>query len=597
MANLNKENIITVDVKNATVSTQGNMTFYITDERTCNIYCQLVVNASKSALITKYHSVDNAEDFTVTLRLIKPNNEPKELDFILLDKADAFFYIDLEEEYKDCIGTYKCELFVDTTINGELERVTTSSFTYKVNGSIMNDLDEVIGGGPDYPLVKTLATRVYVDDSITNIPNTNLLNDFATVNYVDNAISQHEDKIIIQDFASKEYVNNRINGVKYDIEEAGYTTESYVNEEITKLNTNIGNILINSYATKSEMNTAINEALGGTDLSKYATQSYVQWWVSETVNSERTYMSDHYATDEELNSVSNQAVSATHLAGEALQTVWYIEENYTTKDYVATAIANAQLGGEEGGVDLSHFATKDYVHEYVSNNAGSGGSVDLSDYVTKDYLDQRNYATQDYVFTELNAEIGSVYSELNNNYATQDYVREYVSEYVSEYGGGSTPDLSDYATKEYVSERFSTFRYEDLPEIGYATKEYVQEYVSENGGGGADLSEYPTRDEMNQYVSDSISNISFDGVSYDTMTEYVGQRLESYDENLNERLSNRGYITSETMYDYVNGRFQSHNEDIAERGYLTNESASETYATNDYVNNMLGNIETLLGEI
>ena len=239
MANLNKENIITVDVKNATVSTQGNMTFYITDERTCNIYCQLVVNASKSALITKYHSVDNAEDFTVTLRLIKPNNEPKEIDFILLDKADAFFYIDLEEEYKDCIGTYKCELFVDTTVNGELERVTTSSFTYKVNGSIMNNLDEVIGGGPDYPLVKTMATRVYVDNSIAAIPETDLLSGFATIRYVDYAISEHENKIIIQDFASRDYVNTMINNVKLNIEEAGYTTESFVNSNIHLVLSNI----------------------------------------------------------------------------------------------------------------------------------------------------------------------------------------------------------------------------------------------------------------------------------------------------------------------------------------------------------------------
>ena len=124
MANINKDYLITVDVKNATVSAP-NMTFYITDKKTSNIFCQLVINESNSELIKKYAPIENASDFTILLRIIKPNNEPKEIEFTLLNQLDAFFMVDLTDDYKDYVGRYKCELFVDCMIDGELERITT----------------------------------------------------------------------------------------------------------------------------------------------------------------------------------------------------------------------------------------------------------------------------------------------------------------------------------------------------------------------------------------------------------------------------------------------------------------------------------------
>ena len=163
MANINKDYLITVDVKNATVSAP-NMTFYITDKKTSNIFCQLVINESNSELIKKYAPIENALDFTILLRIIKPNNEPKEIEFTLLNQLDAFFMVDLTDDYKDYVGRYKCELFVDCMIDGELERITTSSFNYTVKASIMNNLDEVIEGDPNYPLVDEILDRLKVVD-------------------------------------------------------------------------------------------------------------------------------------------------------------------------------------------------------------------------------------------------------------------------------------------------------------------------------------------------------------------------------------------------------------------------------------------------
>lgn len=158
--NLNKDYLLTVDVKNATVNVPGNMSFYITDIKTANIFAQLVINESSSELIKKYSPVENAQDFEITLRVIKPNNQALSVDFNLLNQLEAFFMVDLTEEYRDYIGVYNCELFVDCTVNGELERITTSSFTYEVLPSIMNNLDEVIEGDPDYPLVDDMLVKM-----------------------------------------------------------------------------------------------------------------------------------------------------------------------------------------------------------------------------------------------------------------------------------------------------------------------------------------------------------------------------------------------------------------------------------------------------
>lgn len=190
--NLNKDYLLTVDIKQATVSVPNNMSFYITDIKTANIFAQLVINESSSDLIKKYAPVENAQDFEITLRLIKPNNEFKELKFTLLNQLEAFFMVDLTDEFKDYIGIYNCEFFVDSKVNNELERITTSSFSYKVLASIANSLDDVIEGDPDYPILDELLDRIEAVDP----------SNYATKEYVDEALD---------DVTSEDDVLNMIN--------------------------------------------------------------------------------------------------------------------------------------------------------------------------------------------------------------------------------------------------------------------------------------------------------------------------------------------------------------------------------------------------
>lgn len=166
MKNINRDYIVDVNVKNSTVSIGNNMKFYITDINTSNIYFKLDINASSNRYIGLYGQKENSDDYSLTLRIINPNNKPFEIIADRMDKPDNFFVVDLTEDQKDQIGTYRCELFIDTDINGRAERSTTNSFTYEVVKSIMNDLDEVIEDAPDFPLVDTFATKEYVDQLV-----------------------------------------------------------------------------------------------------------------------------------------------------------------------------------------------------------------------------------------------------------------------------------------------------------------------------------------------------------------------------------------------------------------------------------------------
>ena len=164
MRNINKDYLIQIDVKAATVNVPGDMSFFITDVKTCNIFAQLVINESNSDLVKKYAPIEEAANYKLTLRIVKPNGEPKEIDFTILNELDAFFYVDLTDEYKDHIGEYRCELFVDCLVNDELERMTTREFSYEILPSIYNDLDGVIEKDPDYPLVDRILSDLEAVD-------------------------------------------------------------------------------------------------------------------------------------------------------------------------------------------------------------------------------------------------------------------------------------------------------------------------------------------------------------------------------------------------------------------------------------------------
>ena len=173
MRNTNKDYCIILNARTATIESSGNMIFCITDEKTSNIFCKLDFtdpNAANSKFpFQKPEKApeENADDYTITLRIVKPNNNTESVEFSILDAEKYEYYVDLDDaKHKDVIGIYTCECFIDCVIKGYKERLTTNSFTYEVRKSVFNNLDDEITG-QGKPLVETLATKEYVDKVVS----------------------------------------------------------------------------------------------------------------------------------------------------------------------------------------------------------------------------------------------------------------------------------------------------------------------------------------------------------------------------------------------------------------------------------------------
>lgn len=676
MANLNKENIITVDVKNATVKTEGSMSFYITDIKTCNIYCQLVINESKSTLVKNYAPIENAEDFTVTLRLIKPNNEPKELSFSLLNQVEAFFYVDLTDEYKDCIGTYNCELFVDCLVNGELERITTSSFTYRVNASIMNNLDDVINNMQSNPLIEALATKEYVDNIVYVIDKTEAeegityedfknggctckLNGslyfgdthftfddelvyvvkanysgtkklyvyrittvanpgggatadyiildykggtYEAYNYMLEEIEHKADQVKLDllsiiddaDYApvtyvndsmktvnetTREYVNGCVEDIVNDISTAGYATESYVNDKVFVLRTDFAN----NFAPLSYVNDKILQ-INTSLLYDYPTTTYVDNKYSSLDSRLIGIESKDYATKESVDEVSSdlskfKSDTLDYLDDHQGQIDW-IKEDWAKKEYVDEKIANAVIGN----VDLTGYATIEYVHTAISNISPGGGSgdcnCDLSEYVHKD------------TFNDHISDCVTRMELLDMNYATHEDVANAIANIEVSGGGNNNSILTiGNGSEEHI------FSYDDIPDsmitddpesftqLTVLLKNVTVNYIDPNNYEQASKN-YP--DNIVTVIAmkpeegmKAVGIVEFNAIngSRDMMMFAVAPEAIMLMEGFTDELATVNSVAT-----------------IYARKTELNNKADKIYVES-YVNNMLGDIESLLEEI
>ena len=485
MANLNKENIVIVDVKNATVSTSGSMSFYTTDVGTCNIYCQLVINESKNSLINKYAPIENSEDFSVRMGIIKPNFEPKYIDFSIRNAVEAFFCVELPEDCKDIDGEYKCELYVEsnTTLESgeqQLEKITTAPFSYKVNKSIMSEIDDIIIGNLGQALLKTLATVVYVDESIAEIPETDLLKDFATREYVNNALIQHNNEIAQRDYASRQHVKDMVDGLRFDINESNYASESYVNEGIDGLNTSINNLLTRNYAPIAYVDYKIEDAISNIEINggEGGSGGVSHQEMAEHVNSRL----QEY----------DEAISTRY---------------YATEGYVNQKISEAQLSGGEGGsVDLSQYATKEDLNKAVIviekeeigfddlprgvNIVRLIGNLKITGVNGKTLINTSQFDDEilrieknDFDYSTLTRKTLEIYS-FDNRHLLCDLLNETFKS-----------DIYN-VTESYVNDQIS------ISKIGYATERYVNEKIAAIEIPEVDTTNLATKEELSTALGD-----------------------------------------------------------------------------------------------
>ena len=140
MSNTNRDYLIICDVKNSTLVINRPIKFYITDKNTSNVFIKLVTQIEQDGSIYKYVEIENANNYEVTMRIIKPNGEVKSIIASRLEEG-AIYQVDLQEDCKNIIGTYTCELLISTTVNGVQELNTSDMFIYKVEKSILCNVE------------------------------------------------------------------------------------------------------------------------------------------------------------------------------------------------------------------------------------------------------------------------------------------------------------------------------------------------------------------------------------------------------------------------------------------------------------------------
>ena len=143
MSNANRDYAIVYDVKNSSLVLGRPLNFYITDKNTSNIFIKLVTRVTVGNGIDQYTDIENASNYVLTMRVIKPNNEVKSLE-ATQHEPENIFQFDLTEDFKDIPGKYICELTISTIVSSRQELITSDPFNYEVKRSILSNVGEII---------------------------------------------------------------------------------------------------------------------------------------------------------------------------------------------------------------------------------------------------------------------------------------------------------------------------------------------------------------------------------------------------------------------------------------------------------------------
>ena len=145
MSNANRDYAIVYDVKNSLLVLSRPLIFYITDKNTSNIFVKLVTRITVGDGIDQYTDIENASNYVLTMRVIKPDDEVKSLT-ATQHESEKIFQFDLTEDFKDIPGKYICELTISNIVNGRQEFTTSDPFNYEVKRSILSNVKNIIEG-------------------------------------------------------------------------------------------------------------------------------------------------------------------------------------------------------------------------------------------------------------------------------------------------------------------------------------------------------------------------------------------------------------------------------------------------------------------
>ena len=182
----------------------------------------------------------------------------------------------------------------------------------------------------------------------------------------------------------------------------------------------------------------------------------------------------------------------------------------------------------------------------INGTGGGDPSIDLSEYATTEYVDNSinnlgldDYADKTYVDNSING--------LNiNNYATKTYVATEIAQAQLSGGGSGDVDLSGYATKDDLN--------------SYATKKEISNMATKD-----DLTGLATKDDIDSVITeDDLSNYATkeDLANLDVYSAEVDNQTIIADENGYYRTAIGGYANQGGGVDY-----KLHNIEFTPQGY------------------------------
>ena len=152
MIDIDKDYLITVDLKNSSVKSDRTIFFYNTDLNICNIFIKLICTDEDKTI---------PDDLVVELAVLKSeSNEFKTLNATLISEEDLLYEVDLTTDYFDIVGKYECEIRISETVDGEMKCLTSESFNYIVKPNITTKLNNEISNDKNLPILEKLIKDV-----------------------------------------------------------------------------------------------------------------------------------------------------------------------------------------------------------------------------------------------------------------------------------------------------------------------------------------------------------------------------------------------------------------------------------------------------
>ena len=369
-------------------------------------------------------------------------------------------------------------------------------------------------------LKSELFSKDYND--LTNKPNIPSIEGLATETYVTNAIA-----------------NAQLGGGDTNIDLSGYATKEELSAKADKEHTHEEYLTehqdISHLATKTELNTKADEEHTH---SQYLTEIPSEYITEEELNA-KNYLTEHQ--DISHLALKSELFNKDYNDLTNKPTIPSIE-GLATETFVRNEIANAQLGGDSGEVDLSGYATKDELSakadvddiptnvSQLTNDSGYITSIP-SEYVTETELGEKGYLTshQDISHLATKEELFSKdYNDLTNK--------------------PSIPSIEGLATEDYVNGAIEDIviptKVSDLTNDSNFISSIPSEYITETELDGKgyltshqNISHLATKDELHSHTNKTV----IDGITQDMVTSWTNKSEFNGDYN---SLTNKPNIPS-----------------------------------------------------